>query len=98
MQATEKALGAELDKQRRRVAAVHVRLSGQAATCLAGIATTKPGMSLFVQHCILPRVTYSAEVCLRVNADARCCQVFILSAHPGIRNETLTVSCQAVVH
>ena len=66
-QATEKALSAELDKQRRRVAAVHARLSGQAATCLAGITPTKSGMSLFVQHCILPRVTYSAEVCPRRN-------------------------------
>ena len=63
MQTNEKALSTELDKQRKRVAAVHARLAGRADTCLAGIAATRPGMSLFVQHCILPRVTYSAEVC-----------------------------------
>ena len=62
MQAVERSLGAELDEQRKRVSAVHARLAGQASTCLAGITPSKPGMSLFVQYCILPRVTHSAEV------------------------------------
>jgi hypothetical protein len=62
MQALERSLGGELDEQRKRVSTVHARLAGQAATCLAGITSSKPGMSLFVQYCILPRVTHSAEV------------------------------------
>ena len=62
IQVTEKALSAELDKQRKRVAAVHARLAGQAGTCLNGITASRQSMSVFIQHCILPRVTYSAEV------------------------------------
>ena len=69
-QVTEKALSAELDKQRKRVAGVHSRLAGHAGICLNGITATRPGMSLFVQHCILPRITYSAEVRAVVDRSA----------------------------
>lgn len=48
------------------MAAVHARLAAQAATALAGIVGgqrgTKFTVAAFIQHCVLPRVTYSPQV------------------------------------
>ena len=47
------------------MAAVHARLAAQAPTALAPIkkGNSKFTVSMFMQHCVLPRVAYSPQVC-----------------------------------
>lgn len=65
LQATLAQLPLELAAQEERVAAVHARLAAQATTILAGIAgrnSAKYTISNFMQHCVLPRISYSPQV------------------------------------
>ena len=65
LQATLAALPAEQAAQEERVAAVHLRLAAQAPTALAGIKKkfNKYTVATFMQHCVMPRVMYSPQVC-----------------------------------
>ena len=66
MQAVVEKLSGELAEQERRVEAVHARLAAQANTALASVIfgpkSSKFTVSTFMQHCVLPRVTYSPQV------------------------------------
>ena len=66
MQTLQEKLSAELAQQERRVEAVHARLAAQAGTALSSImggpGSSKFTVSSFMQHCVLPRVTYSPQV------------------------------------